>query len=201
MPLTVPATVDLKLMDSTQRQTSIAPTAQTQYVGAPPAAPAKESWLADLGLAAVGIEPNFFTPESKKQRVVVMGVKGHGVDGRGVMLRMKDAAGVKFEKPATCYADVALLDPDSMRSYNWEVLSRPALANLYRVLQRAGPNFSGNLTVDIWTEGRGVNKVFHVVAVEPTDAEGEMSTGAGQARDDDAKEAALVAAVDDHAGE
>lgn len=130
-----------------------------------PAPAGAAPWLADLGFEKPEIEANFFRVESKKQRVIVMDVKGFGNAGKPVTLKMKDAAGHPTEKTVNCYAEVRLLDEETLRSFVWQVLSRPTMANLYRVLTDAGPAFKGSLVVSIWGEGRGLNRVTHIVRV------------------------------------
>lgn len=178
-------------------QTNIAAPSGPFAQPAPPAAQTP-AWLASLGVPTE-VEPSFFKADSKKQRLVVLDVRGFGDKGKTVELRMKDNAGNPIVKSAQCFAEVDLLDPDTMRNYRWQVLSRGTAAQVVRAVAKHGPSFRGELEVDIWAEGRGMQRTTHVVAapvaIEPTDADFEeaISTGATQARDDDAKE--LMAGV------
>ena len=149
----------------TTNQTAIAPTqtwghdSNTFTEKAPP-----EPWLQKLGLTPPSMTPAFFRVENTPQRVVIQNVRGFGQDGKGVSLKMKDKkTNVVTEKPATCYAEVLLLDPESFKTYVWQVLSRQTLANLYRLLQKAGPQSFGTLEVDIYGEGRGMDRQTFII--------------------------------------
>lgn len=153
----------------TTNQTAISPPPTAEYVGAPPATNRAEPWLTDLNLGAgEDLQPAFFKVDSKKQRVVLLGIKGFGTDGKPVTLRQKDAAGNPVTKEARCYAEVLLSDEATMRTLLWQVLSRPTIAQLRRVLAEHGATWAGELEVDIWGEGRGMNRVTHIVAVKAT---------------------------------
>lgn len=163
---------------------------QTNIVS-PPAAPNPPphlpvDWLVGLE-AGTDLKPSFFRAENRPQRVVVMGFTGFGAEGKQVELHQKDAAGNPIVKKVPCFCEVQLQDAENGRAYVWQVLSRPTVAKLRRVLADAGPACFGVLEVDIHAAGKGLNRETFIVAV-PTDIEPEMSTGAGQARDDDAKE-------------
>lgn len=144
-------------------QTAIA--ASSGPFARPPSAAAQTpAWLASLNVGET-LEPSFFKSDSKKQRVVVNDVRGFGSEGTPVELKMKDNAGNPIVKQAKCFAEVDLLDPETMRNYRWQVLSRATAVQLVRVVGAFGPTFRGELEVDVWSEGRGMQRTTHVVAV------------------------------------
>lgn len=124
---------------------------------------------AALNLATT-IQEAFFKPKSEPQRRVVMGVTGYGEKGKPVVLKED---GNEAGKPATCYAEVRLNNEDLTRSEVWQVLSKPATVTLLAVLKQHGPDFAGNLVVDIWTEGRDKLKQFFIQRITPESIEAE----------------------------
>lgn len=125
--------------------------------------------LEDLNLPT-DIAPNFFKPESAKQRVLVNSIKGFGADGKGHVLETKNEAGHVIEsKKATLYALVDLLDAETLRTSRWEVLSKPAAVQLNACVKAhaaSGARTLEGLMLDIWTTGRGKEKQFHVQRVD-----------------------------------
>lgn len=117
---------------------------------------------ASLGLAQT-IERSFFKPESKVQRVMVQAIRAFGEDGKGVTLKEKAADGTVTEKPAKCYAEVDVLDPDNIRSKVWQVLSKPCVVQLAHAIDAHG-SVEG-LMLDVSTSGKGKEKEFHVTRV------------------------------------
>ncbi|MEA3144092.1 MAG: hypothetical protein QOG31_1416 [Thermoplasmata archaeon] len=123
------------------------------------------AWLAGLNLPDKA-KPTFFQPESTPQRVVLVDVKGYGPQGIPHTIANHDDNGnIVSSKAVTKYAVATFLEVGTARESVWEILSLPAAVSLRDVIVRSGPDWSGNVVLDIHSEGRGLKKTFHLTVV------------------------------------